>query len=194
MFIILDQKTKGTDFQLVPNIPFFLWLSHYSTLCAYQGFGGISNSPPLSYWTILLYYELKKNIVMTSKQTQQFSLVQTGCHTAVHPHLRELTAALLIRGIAAVDDLVAPGWAGYAAPILARRFRRAARDVCGGEGGRGGVVFAFQTDNGSSTRRQSQLQLRTILRTSFRGRLKLAQGWKLPDSERPEMSGISAVK
>lgn len=46
---------------------------------------------------------------MTSKQTLQFSLVQTGYYTAVHSRLRELTAALLIRGIAAVDDLVAPG-------------------------------------------------------------------------------------
>lgn len=56
------------------------------------------------------------------------------------------------------------------------------------------VVFAFQKDNGSSTRRQSHPRLRTMLRSSFRGRLKLAQGWKLADSERPEMNGISAVK
>lgn len=42
--------------------------------------------------------------------------------------------------------------------------------------GRWRGIFAFQKDNGSSTRRQSQVRLRTMLRTSFRGRLKLAQG------------------
>lgn len=74
----------------------------------YQGFGGISDSPPLSYWTTLLYSELEEN-VMSSKQTLQLWLLQAGCDTALHSQLWELTAALLIRGVAAVDDLVAPG-------------------------------------------------------------------------------------
>lgn len=95
---------------------------------------------------MLLYYELKENVVMTNWQSKHVlwvSLVQTGCYAAIHSCLKELTAALLIRGVGAVDDLVAPGGAGYAAPILARRFRRAARDVCGeGEVGVGGICIS----------------------------------------------------
>lgn len=43
--------------------------------------------------------------------------------------------------------------------------------------------LAFQKDNRNSTQRLSQVQLTTILRTSFRGWLKLAPGCKLPGSE-----------
>lgn len=55
--------------------------------------------------------------------------------------------------------------------------------------------LAFQKDNRNSTQRHSQVQLTTILRTSFRGWLKLAPGCKLPDREGSVKScSISAVK
>lgn len=87
---------------------------------------------------MLLYYELKEKVVMTNRQSKH-AVGQFGADWM----LQELTAALLIRGVGAVDDLVAPGGAGYAAPILARRFRRAARDVCG-EGGEVGGYLHFK--------------------------------------------------
>lgn len=186
-----DRPPIGFQYSIV------LLLNHYMILHVYLGLGS-SQYIIVSDWTFLLYYELREHyhdklpkLKMLLCALRRPGSIPGVFNTTINPDLKELTAALLIRGVGAVDDLVAPGWAGYAAPILARWFRRAARDVCG-EGARG--LFAFQKDNGSSTRRQSQVQLRTMLRTSFRGRLKLAQGWKLPGRQGPVMNSISAVK
>lgn len=139
-------------------------------------FFGISHTLTLSYWTILLYSEViyggqawfQAFLTLIQDLLQLFSS-EASAQSMTWLHQAELGTQLP----SLHDDSDEPHVTSV---------------------GRGEGVFAFQKDNGSSTRRQSQVRLRTMLRTSFRGRLKLAQGWKLPNWERPVMNGISAVK
>lgn len=70
---------------------------------------------------------------------------------------RGLTAVFFVRGVGAVNDLVAPRWAGHTAPVFARRFWWAARDIYGRR-------LAFQRDTGTKAAlTDRRMQLVTIL-------------------------------
>lgn len=142
-------------------------------LCVYQGFLWISHTLTVSCLTILLYSEVwRSDLIPGISNTVIQDLLQLFSSEASAQSMTWLHQAELGTQLPSLhDDSDEPHVTSA---------------------GRG--IFAFQKDNGSSTRRQSQVRLRTMLRTSFRGRLKLAQGWKLPDWERPVMNGIGAVK
>lgn len=64
-----------------------------------------------------------------------------------------LTAVFLVRGVGAVNDLVAPRWAGHTAPVFTRRLWWAARDIYGRRS-------AFQRETGTKA---ALVQLGAIL-------------------------------
>lgn len=143
-------------------------------LCVYLGFWVISHMLTVIYWTILLYSEVICGQAWFSGNTQIQDLLQLFSSEASAQSMTWLHQAELGTQLPSLhDDSNEP-------------------HVTSTWGVRG--AFAFQKDNGRSTGRQWRVWLRTMLRTSFRGRLKLAQGWKLPDWDRPVMNGIGAVK